>query len=343
MSKPIRIGFVGVGGIVKSRHAPNLQNIEDVQLVSVCNRSAESSERAAQEIGAYKVFDDWRELAQDRDIDAVWIGTWPYMHCPVTLAALQAGKHVFCQARMAMNLAEAKQMLEAARQSGLVTMLCPPPMGMKGDFVMQDLVKSGELGEITSLYFHEHSDLYLDPNSPISWRQRSDLSGLNTLTVGIYAEVIHRWFGYTKSICAKAKTFITERPTYDGDTMPVTRPDVVLALCEMESGALMRWEWNSLTHMKKDSCVEAHGDKGAVVYNFQTDEIFLIQAGNIVDMIEIPPEKERHWTVERDFIDAIRNGGDTHPNFYDGMKYMEFTEALFRSVEEERVVCLPLD
>ncbi|MBN2326760.1 MAG: Gfo/Idh/MocA family oxidoreductase [Candidatus Omnitrophica bacterium] len=338
----LRIGFVGAGSIVRTRHFPNLQKIDGLDFVSVCNSSQDSSERAAQEMGLSTVFTDWRELVEDNDIDIVWIGTWPYLHCPITLAALEAGKHVFCQARMAMNLAEAIQMLDASRRSDRVTMLCPPPMGLKGDAVMRQLIADGVLGDVYSLHFRDISPSFANPNAPIHWRQRRDLSGFNTLTVGIYAEVIHRWFGYAKSVTAEAKTFIPERPDSEGGRTAVTRPDVVLALTEMENGALMRWEWTSLASCEPISVLEAFGGRGSLCYDFIGDEILVAKEGREWEAALITPENERLWTVEQDFIAAVREGKDVHPNFEDGVKYMELTEAVFRSVESGRRIDLPL-
>ena len=339
---PLRIGFVGAGDIVRTRHMPNLQTIEGLEFVSVCNRSPDSSERFAQEFGLRKVFDDWRELAADDDIDVVWIGTWPYLHCPITLEALNAGKHVFCQARMAMNLAEAKTMLEASRKSGKATMLCPPPMGLKGDNVMRRLIDDGVLGDIYSIHFRDINGSFHDPNAPIHWRQRGDLSGFNTLTVGIFAEVVHRWFGYAKSVTAEAKTFVAQRIDSNGESVPVDRPDIVLAQSEMENGALMRWEWSALSSAEPVSMIEAFGSEGAVIYDFREDQIYLSKKGVPWAPVEITPENERPWTVERDFIAAVRDGVEVHPNFEDGVKYMEFTEAIFRAADSGQRIHLPL-
>jgi hypothetical protein len=112
---PLRIGIVGAGENTKLRHIPGLKAIKGVEIVSVCNRSLESGERVAKEFGISEVYKNWQELVRDKDIDAVVIGTWPYMHCPVTVAALEAGKHVMCEARMACNAKEAHRMLDAAR------------------------------------------------------------------------------------------------------------------------------------------------------------------------------------------------------------------------------------
>lgn len=342
MTQPIRIGFVGAGGIVHSRHVPNLQNIEGVELVSVCNRGQDSSERTAQAFGLRKVFTDWRELVHDPDIDVVWIGAWPYLHGPVTLEALAAGKHVFCQARMAMNGKEARLMRDAAKSSGRVTMLCPPPMGMKGGRVMRKILHDGGLGELYTIHFRDVSGIYLDPSAPLSWRQREDLSGFNTLTVGIYAEVVHRWLGYARSVTAQAKTFIPERPDLEGGLKTVTRPDVVMALSEMENGALMRWEWSALASPEPICCLTVYGRDGALHYDFKTDEIALSRQGGAWEPVTIPPDMIQPWTVEQDFIAAVREGKEAHPDFEDGVKYMEFTEAVFRSAESGRRIELPL-
>ena len=112
---PIKVGVIGAGDNTRVRHIPGLQAIEGVEIVSVCNRSRESSQRVADAMGIPQVYDDWRALIASDEINAVMIGTWPYMHCEMTCAALEAGKHVMCEARMAMNAAEAHTMLRASQ------------------------------------------------------------------------------------------------------------------------------------------------------------------------------------------------------------------------------------
>ena len=116
----LRIGIVGAGANTRSRHIPGFQEIEAVEVVAVANRSRESAQKVADEFGIAGVFEDWQELVGSDDVDAVCVGTWPYKHCPITLACLKAGKHILTEARMAMNLAEARQMLAASQQSDRV-------------------------------------------------------------------------------------------------------------------------------------------------------------------------------------------------------------------------------
>ena len=106
----LRIGIVGAGANTRSRHIPGFQEIDGVEVVAVCNRTRESGQKAADEFGIARVYENWLDLVQADDVDAVCIGTWPYLHCEISLATLEAGKHVLTEARMAMDLAEARRM-----------------------------------------------------------------------------------------------------------------------------------------------------------------------------------------------------------------------------------------
>ena len=112
----IRVGLIGAGANTRSRHIPGLQKIPGVEIVAVCNRRPASTAAVAQEFQVPRTFDHWQELVADGEVDAIVIGTWPYLHCPITLAALEAGKHVLTEARMSMNAAEARQMLRGDLQ-----------------------------------------------------------------------------------------------------------------------------------------------------------------------------------------------------------------------------------
>ena len=100
------IGLIGAGGNQKLRHIPGFREIPDVEIVNVVNRSRESGERVAAEWDIPRVSESVEELLSDPAVDAVSIGTWPYKHLEYTTAALEAGKHVLCEARMARNAGE---------------------------------------------------------------------------------------------------------------------------------------------------------------------------------------------------------------------------------------------
>src|SRR5687768_14870837 len=172
MAERIGIGFIGAGGIAKQRHLPGLKKVPGVELVAVANRRRETAEEVAREWGIGAVLDDWRQVLERKDVDAVFIAAPPYLHRDATLAALQAGKHVFCQARMARNYAEAKEMYDAAQATRLRTMLCPPPHAMAADYLMKRLIKEENyLGEPLDLFVYQYQNAYADPSAPLHWRQ----------------------------------------------------------------------------------------------------------------------------------------------------------------------------
>ena len=88
------------GANTRTHHIPNLQRIPGVELVAVANRSLESSARVAEEFGIPRIAASWRDIVEDDDVDAVVIGTWPYLHAPISVTALDKGKHVLTEARM---------------------------------------------------------------------------------------------------------------------------------------------------------------------------------------------------------------------------------------------------
>ena len=148
-AKKLRVGIIGAGGIVRQRHLPGLQALPNVQVVAVCNSRLETAQKIAKEFHIPEALDDWAEMLDRPDVDIIWIGTPPHLHAPITISALEARKHVFCQARTAMNLREGRGDAGCAQaRPQLVTMLCPPPHGMKGGRFFQRLLREGYAGEL---------------------------------------------------------------------------------------------------------------------------------------------------------------------------------------------------
>jgi predicted dehydrogenase len=342
----VNIGIIGAGGIVQSRHLPGLAAIPDVHILAVCNRTLESGQAIAQTWNIPDVMTDWKALIAREDLDAVLIGTWPYMHAEMSIAALQAGKHVFCQARMARTAAEAHAMLAAAESTkGRVAMLCPPPIGMKGDRWIRKLLADGYLGAPREVHATGLSSGNLDSNAPLHWRQDFDLQGYNTLTLGMWIEVIHRWMGPHRSVMAQLKTFTpTRRDPQTGQEKPVRIAESVAIAAELTNGAIGNYQFSGVTRFAPHNAIHLYGTEGTLHYDLETDQILGGRSGDeTTHPLPIPPELAREWTVEADFIRSIREGTPVEPSFQDGVLYMEFTEAVYRSHEQGRAISLPLD
>jgi predicted dehydrogenase len=346
MSDKLRIGIIGAGQIFRDRHFPGLAKIADVEVAAICNRSETSARAIAAAFGLDPEFmTDPHALITREDIDAVMIGTWPYMHCPLVLAALDAGKPTFVQARMAMNLREAKAMYAKAEETGLPAQICPSPFTMKGDRFVKRLIREGYLGQVQNINVRSLLDNACDPAAPLHWRHIERYSGLNALYLGILVESVHRWFGYAKQVSAQAETFIKTRPLPGGKGRgPVERPDTVNVLCEMENGATATLLFSGVARFGgAENRIEGYGSEGTLFYSTNDHTILGGRRGDDgLSELTIPEDEVQEWTVEQDFIDLIRTGRQAASTFYEGVKYMEFTEAVFRSVESGRRVTLPI-
>ena len=166
----IRVGIIGAGANTRDRHIPGLQAIDGVEIVAVCNRSQESGERAAKQFGIERVCTNWQDIVHAPDVDAVVIGTWPYMHRLVTVAALEADKHVMCEARMAMNASEAHCMYEALRsRPHLVAQIVPSPFSLRVDRTVQRLIRDGWLGDVLVVDVRA-GGAFIDEDITMHWR-----------------------------------------------------------------------------------------------------------------------------------------------------------------------------
>jgi predicted dehydrogenase len=331
----IRIGIIGAGNIVRQRHLPGLKKISGVKIVAVANRSEETARQVAKDSDIPEVESDWENLIARKDIDAIFIGTPPCMHAELSIAALAAGKHVFCQARMAMNLREAKAMyLAAQKHPHLVAMLCPPPNGMKNGSYLVKLLQEKAIGRIYHFRLSVLNSNYIDPSAPAHWRQKVEISGDNILSVGIYGEVLGRIFGQPKTILAQGKVYIEKRDDYS-----VNVPDYVSAIGEWENSIIGNMEWSGMAQFPPDEKLSIYGQNGTLVYNFSEDEMWLGKKGDLqIKKLDIPSEYQKEWTVEADFISAIRNGSHPKPDFLTGLNYMMFLEAARISMREGRKI-----
>ncbi|HUQ72482.1 MAG TPA: Gfo/Idh/MocA family oxidoreductase, partial [Planctomycetaceae bacterium] len=225
----LRIGIVGAGENTRTRHIPGLRALDGVKIVGVVNRTPESTARVAATFGIPRPFASWQELVVDPEIDAVVIGTWPNLHAPVTIAALNAGKHVLCEARMARNLAEGRSMLASAQaHPDRVAMLVPSPFGLAVGPRVERLIQDGFLGELREVVVIGVDDQFYDYSRPLHWRQDAEVSGVNVLSLGILHETVSRWIPQPTRAFAQVQTFESSRPhPQQAGQLPVTVPDSV--------------------------------------------------------------------------------------------------------------------
>lgn len=116
----LKIGIIGCGGIANGKHMPSIKQLDNVEMVAFCDIIPERAEKAAKEYGTAdaKVYTDYKELLKDESINNVRVLTQNNMHARISIDAMKAGKHVMCEKPMAMNYAEAKEMIKVSKETG---------------------------------------------------------------------------------------------------------------------------------------------------------------------------------------------------------------------------------
>ena len=346
----LRIGIVGAGANTKKLHIPGLKRQPGVEVTAVANRSRASGSEVAREFDIPRVADHWLDLIEDDDIDAVCIGTWPYMHAPVTIAALERGRHVLCEARMAMNASQAHEMLEVSRDNpALVAQIVPAPHTLHLDRTIIERIASGYIGEL----IHVDACITLgsdfpDHDSPWHWRHSPDLSGNNIMTMGIWYEAIMRWVGPATTVTALGQCVVCHRPDNHGRRVTMEIPDHLDILCRMARGGQMRCSVSTVIGHPPLSSITLHGTEGTLEIAEKTaGGAFVLSGGRRGDdhlsRIDIAPENEGGWRVEEEFVNAVRGVEPvTHTDFATALRYMEWTDAVNLSLRSGETIHLPL-
>lgn len=150
MSERIRVAIIGTGGIGLSKHLPSLHKIPQVELAGFCDMREESAAKAKAQFGSDDaiVTTDYRRLLDDPSIDVVHVCTPNRTHAEITIAALEAGKHVMCEKPMAINSQDAQKMLDASKRSGKKLTIGYQNRYRPDSQYLKSLCEQGELGDI---------------------------------------------------------------------------------------------------------------------------------------------------------------------------------------------------
>lgn len=340
----IRLGFIGAGKNTRSRHLPGFRAQPGIDFVAVANRTKESGARVAREFGIARVHADWREVVRAPDVDAICIGTWPYLHCEITVAALEQGKHVLCEARMSMDAAEARRMLEAARRAPhLVAQLVPSPPTLEVDATIQALLAEGYVGDVLAVELQAAQGRFVDPGEPLHWRQDAALSGLNVLNMGIWYEAMMRWLGPARRVMAMTRVVVPRRRDDGGAWREVTVPDHVDVLVTLAGGATGHLRFSAVTALAPPAETWIFGTDGTLRLEADARRLSGARRGDReLGEIPIPAERRVGWRVEEEFVNCIRGREKvSRTTFEDGVRYMEFTEAVARSARLGHAVDVP--
>ncbi len=329
----VRVGIIGAGSNTRKMHIPGLQAIENVQILEVANRTPASGQKVADEFKIPKVRKHWQEIIESKETDAIVIGTWPNLHCEAASMALQAGKHVLCEARMAMNEAEARTMLQASyKHPECVAQIVPSPFTLHADLTLLHMLDNHEIGTPQFFRYEYHAPPTVPMGETLQWRRNKKYNGGNIMTLGIIYESLLRWFGSAEWVNAHAEVINNRAIDPDtGEEVEVAIPDYLSVQTKMANGMLGSLFFHELSGQSPNSSIKIFGDKGYFHLDFETNgKLYLSKGpGGELKEVKIPPEQAGKWRVEEEFIRTIRGFEEIeHTTFTTGVEYMKFTQAV---------------
>ena len=340
----LRVGLIGAGGNVRNRHIPGFHKVPNLEILGVANRSLASSRSVADQFNIPRVYNGWQELLEDDDINAICIGTWPYMHRTLTLAALEKGKHVLTEARMASTAQEARDMLAASRRHPeQICQLTPTSTSYRIDRVIKRLIGEGFLGDLLTVEMQALQNRFADFGGDLHWRHSWELSGYNTLNIGAAYESLMRWLGRCNRVMAMAQVQVPYRRNEEGELASVTIPDHVDILYTLANGAQVHMRMSATTGLSTGNQIWLYGTEGTIHVD-QQQNVYAGRRGD-TQLAEVPnpTEQQAYYRVEEEFANAIRGQEQiSMVPFETGVHYMEWTEAVIRSAQTGQAIVLPL-
>lgn len=354
--KTIGVAIIGCGGITLQNHLPGLAMCPEARVVALCDTDPATLQKASQATGVTVCTNDYSQVVTRDDVDAVIIATPNITHAPIALAAIAAGKHVFCEKPIAMTFAEALAMYQAAEAAKVRHMTAFTYRFVPAMRYLAHLTRSGALGQP---YHYRSCRLQDWGDRALGWRQVKKLAGTGELgdMLSHRIDFAHLLMGRIDRLVANTKRFIDVRQGQPSDL-----DDWVAILAEFASGASGVLESSKLATGRNESWrsqdyVELNGsDASFVFFTGQWNKLQVGKPGGLgLEEITIPEEFWRWPGSPRDprqgdplvtfrfdqmfeFIDAIRNQRPCTPSFLDGALAQAVMDAAVLSAEEKRWV-----
>ena len=334
----VRIGVLGTGIIIRDFHMLALQNHPKAEVVATGNLHAESLAQLARRFGIHKTYTDFQAMADDPDIDAVVIGLPNYLHAPVTVQMLEAGKHVLCEKPMATTVAEAEQMVEAARRTGRKLMIAHMWRFDREILWLRNLVASGKLGKVFKVKSHAIW-LYEGPPPDRWFVQRKYAGGGALADMGIHSIDTLR---YVLGGARPTKVFATTGTVFQ----EIELEDTATLILEFEGGivGLIEAGWYHLYADGLEGYTQVYGTEGYA--RALPSELHTHVAGVwSVTQPKMPLRKQQcdmpMYQAQMDyFLDCILEDKEPSPGGGDGLWAMRVLEAAYRSAETGEAVAI---
>ena len=363
----VRIGVIGTSAFTEEFHLQSLENHPQARLEAICSRTAYRVRDVAERHGIPRVYTDYRELVRDPELDAVVVVTPNYLHHPMAMAALEAGKHVFCDKPLGMNLREARQMYEKAESVRVTHMTNFTFRGVPAITRMKELVDDGYVGKT----YHISASFRGEQRrgNTMVWRRDKRQAGTGVLgDLGSHVIDMAQWLaGPITRVSAHLSTVTRELVLPDtGETVPNETDDTCALVVEFESGAqgILHVSWVALPGSGGIQIqAEVHGDRGMLAVEVdrprnlrswvtlwgRQDAQEVAQAlpmpTHLTDGLDfsdgtalIRTMTTKPWYSAQRFVEAVLGRREASPSFYDGMIAQAVIDAAVASHQTGRWV-----
>lgn len=370
--KSIGIGIIGCGFMGKT-HAFGAKTIPFYydklpfvpRLVGVCDANLEAALSMKDYHGFEFATSSLDELLSRTDIDVVTVSTPNVFHKKQILAALAAGKHVYCDKPMAVSYAEALEVCKAWEKSGLVAQVAHQFRCFPAVIRAKQLIEEGRIGKIMSFhgtYLHSGS---INKGKPIGWKQDKAMGGGVLFDLGSHIlDLLHSLLGDFTELFASTRILYPERPNSRGEMVKISADDSVWILAKLADGAQGMVEASKIyTGTNDDLRFEIYGEKGALRFDsmncnwleFFDNTIPEKALGGERGYIRIetmsafekpggsfPPSKfptgwiRAHVHCLYGFLNSVYNGIPASPSFEDGAYVLKLLESAYDSAAEGR-------
>jgi predicted dehydrogenase len=356
----IRVGIVGLSpnrGFASIAHVPALRALPDFEIAAVCTTRQESAEATAQHFGIPLAFSDPTELARHPDIDLVTVTVKVPDHLPPVMAALEAGKHVYCEWPLGRNTAEAREMLAAAERAGV-----RHAVGLQGQWspttnYVKQLVADGYVGRVLTA-----SLIGCAPNwgGSLDRSYQADFANganLMTITGGHQIDALCYCLGEFRELNAFAVSQRDRIATEDSGEVPLTAPDQLAVSGILDSGAVVSFQIRGGMARGTEFLFEIHGTDGDLVLasttggSMQRQELSLHGAqGKGAKLTELPiPATYRYvpagtpanspYNIAQLYAklgESIRNGTKASPGFDASVRRHRLIDAIVEASKTGR-------
>ncbi len=242
-------------------------------LTAICGRNEEAVAEAARRYGYKRYYTDWEQMLTDDEVEVFDNGAPNSAHMVPTIAAAQAGKHIFCEKPLGRSPEESKAMLDAAEKAGVKHMVGFNYRFLPAIRLARELIEKGKLGRV-----YHYRATYLQEwvlphyHTPMTWRLEKDVAGCGALgDLGTHLIDLGRFLvGEIETVGAMTRIFTDQRPTADGSMAPVEIDDAFVATVGFANGAIGTLEATRFAAGRKNhEIVEVNGEHGSIVFDLE--------------------------------------------------------------------------